>query len=290
MKSEVECITCFYNAFMKQLAVLGFDEAFREAEAKAYLKIMAKNNFQKTPAEFGRYYWNRILEVSGRDDPLRREKDADNQRLLSNETAIYQRILASDDPVRTAMKLSIAGNVMDLMVDHGMKVVSTLENAIQTELAIDDLNKFVEALQNASNVLYLTDNAGEIVMDKLFIRLLLKNGLLDYNRFWVAVRGRPVINDATRKDAQDVGLTDMVQVIDNGDNAWGTSLAFCSQDFLRHFAQADLVIAKGMGNYETIGELQDKTICFLLIVKCNPVQRAIGVPRGSFVCQLKSAR
>ena len=129
---------------------------------------------------------------------------------------------------------------------------------------------------NAGRILYLCDNAGEILFDKLLIEQL------PYGKVTVSVRGFPVINDATMIDAEAAGLTALVEVIDNGSDAPGTLLEDCRRDFQERFKQADLVIAKGQGNYESLSEVR-KEIFFLLNVKCQVIARKLGYHIGDLV-------
>jgi hypothetical protein len=136
--------------------------------------------------------------------------------------------------------------------------------------------EFARTVAEAQRILYLTDNAGEIVFDRFLIEHLPRD------RVTVAVRGAPVINDATRVDAEAAGLTELVRVIDNGSDAPGTVLDDCSDTFRRQFAGADLIVAKGQGNYETLRESPQR-IYFLLRVKCPIIARDLGCPLGRMV-------
>lgn len=134
-----------------------------------------------------------------------------------------------------------------------------------------------EALSTAKTVLYLGDNAGEIVLDKLFIETLMHPNL------YFAVRGAPVINDATLDDAQYVGIDAVADVISNGYDAPSTIVDRCSPQFQELFNKADVIISKGQGNLEGLLEKTDKQVYFLLMVKCDVIAEALGVKKGDFV-------
>jgi uncharacterized protein with ATP-grasp and redox domains len=144
-----------------------------------------------------------------------------------------------------------------------------------------DIEEFERAVAQATRILYLTDNAGEIVFDRLLIEQLPRE------RVTVAVRGAPVINDATLADAEVAGIPNLVPVIDNGSDAPGTLLEDCSQSFRRHFEEADLIISKGQGNFETLRE-SCRPIFFLLRAKCDAVAQDLGCPLGQMI--LRSPR
>ena len=139
-----------------------------------------------------------------------------------------------------------------------------------------DQDGFRQALSKAHKILYLADNAGEIAFDRLLIEQLLPE------RVTLAVRGAPVINDATMDDARAVGLHEIVEVIDNGSDAPGTILADCSEDFNRRFAEADLILAKGQGNFETLSD-DHRKIYFLFKAKCPVIAAHVGLPVGTHV-------
>jgi uncharacterized protein with ATP-grasp and redox domains len=139
-----------------------------------------------------------------------------------------------------------------------------------------DWNDFIQSVSQAQNILYLADNAGEIVFDRLLIEQL------SPKQITLVVRGEPIINDATLTDAQAAGLDEIVNIIDNGSDAPGTILKDCSQNLKRHFAAADLILAKGQGNFETLSD-EPKNIFFLFKVKCSVVGKYTGIPVGTHV-------
>jgi hypothetical protein len=191
-----------------------------------------------------------------------------------------KRIIAeSMEPLETAVRLAIAGNIIDLGVKSSLKTLEvdkTIDDVLEVKLDTSVFEVFKRETVSARSILYLADNAGEIVFDKILIEQL------GPEKINLAVRGKPVINDATMDDAQATGLTDMVKVIDNGDDAPGTILNSCSENFRHLFEQADLIIAKGQGNYESLNGI-DKNIFFLLKAKCPVVANHLGCKVGSTV-------
>ncbi len=182
-----------------------------------------------------------------------------------------------------AVRYAIAGNIIDFGVQSEIDdaiIHDTLDRAVRAHIPANTLCEFRNAVELADDILYLGDNAGEIVLDRLLIEQL------HYEKVTYAVRGRPIINDATFADAQFTGITDLVEVIDNGSDAPGTILDDCSQEFRRRFEQADLIIAKGQGNYESLSNSAGN-IVFVLMAKCPVIARDIGYNVGSFV--LKSS-
>ncbi|MFO7789830.1 MAG: ARMT1-like domain-containing protein, partial [Bacteroidales bacterium] len=188
-----------------------------------------------------------------------------------------KKALESDDPLRTAMKLAIAGNIIDFGPNHAFDAEETIENVLHASLRHDDSTSMFRDIKNAENVLYLADNAGEIVMDKLFISMLNHKGLK------VAVRGEPVLNDVVKKDAVYVGLDKIAPVIDNGAAIPSTVLHKCSDEFVGIYNKADVVISKGQGNLEGLLNQRDKNLFFLFTVKCPPIARLTNTEVGDFV-------
>jgi damage-control phosphatase, subfamily I len=182
------------------------------------------------------------------------------------------------------VRLAIAGNI----IDFGILTVSEnrVEEMVHSCLTCDidklAIGRLRQEAAKARRILYLCDNAGEIVFDTLLIEQL------PMQKVTAVVKGGPIINDALMEDARSVGLCDMVEVIDNGSAAPGTLLDLCSSDFGRRFAEADLVISKGQGNFETL-EGTDKNIFFLFTVKCNVVSEFLKKPFGSAMVLGKGA-
>jgi len=225
---------------------------------------------------------NFVKEVTGNPDPYKDLKDLYNKIAhdLIDELELERRIRHSDDPFDTACRLSIAGNIIDFGL--GLDLDKTgVHKSIDESLSASIVGKSTRALQTriqaAEKILFLTDNAGEIVFDKLLINQLPKE------RITYVVKGGPIVNDATMEDAIDVGMTNLVRVIDSGAEAQGTILKFCSDEFIEAFHASDLIIAKGQANYETLSDLDDPRIFYLLRAKCQSIANDIGCPKGAFV-------
>jgi uncharacterized protein with ATP-grasp and redox domains len=184
------------------------------------------------------------------------------------------------------LRLSIAGNIIDSGVNaaiRGSDVLRSIDRAMETDLDMRAVDRLRSAINGSTDILYLGDNAGEIVFDRLFIECM------PYENVTYVVRGAPVINDVTHTDAQEVNMCDLVTVIDNGSDAPGTILEDCSQQFRERFSSADVIIAKGQGNYETLSDV-NKNIFFLFQAKCPVIARDAGCQVGSFVVKGTACR
>ncbi len=254
------------------------DTSVHDRVVRDALRALVNVSFDESPPAMAQYIGRTIAKITGETDPYREIKDRFNQLVLADYAALEQRVEGSDDPFETAVRLAIAGNVIDFGIRGGVtesQVSDTVGQALTVPLD-GDVARFFEAVEAADSILYLSDNAAEIVFDRLLIEQFLRD------KTTVAVRGAPAINDATMVDAEDIGLTKVVEVIDNGSDAPGTILEDCSSAFRQRFESADLVIAKGQGNYETLSEV-DKDIYFLLKAKCPVIARDIGCRLGAFV-------
>ena len=191
-----------------------------------------------------------------------------------------KRVENSPSPFDTACRISIAGNIIDFSAGLTLgydEVRRSVEESLEKPLFGVDIATLEEAVGKATNILFLVDNSGEIVFDRFLIEML------PLDRVTVVVKGGPIVNDATMEDAVVAGLTDIVKVIDNGHDAQGTILSACSQPFLQAFEQADLIISKGQANFETLSDIRDKRIFYLLRAKCQAVASAIGCERMAYV-------
>jgi len=220
----------------------------------------------------------RLRELTGNTDPYAAVKKRFNRMAIEMLPELRDKVANDTDPLQAAVRLTIAGNI----IDFGPKGNTTEEDALDTIAhALDaplhgDMEVFRQATDEAEDILYLCDNAGEIVFDRLLVEQL------GAARVTVAVRGAPVINDASMEDAQAAGLTALTKVISNGSDAPGTLLDDCSEVFRQHFRTADLIIAKGQGNFETLSE-EPANVFFLFKVKCPVIAAHAHAPLGAQV-------
>jgi damage-control phosphatase, subfamily I len=278
MKTFLNCIPCIVRQTLDSVRLVTQDEAIHQQVLRQVLRNVAEMDMTQTPPAMGQSIHRLIREVTGQSDPYHQIKDRFNQLALTLYPTLREWVDQADNPLAAAVKLAIAGNVIDSAVNTQLSETEVREAVIHALSASLDGNvsEFFRAVAAAERILYLTDNAGEIVFDRLLIERMPREKLT------VAVRGFPVINDATMEDAQLAGLASLVKVIDNGSDAPGTILADCSKAFLNHFDQADIVVAKGQGNYETLND-SSKNIYFLLKAKCPVIAEDLGCPMGSLV-------
>jgi len=279
MKTYFDCMPCFIRQALDAAKLATDDEQIHEQVVREVLRLASDLDMSQSPPAIGQQIHRLIRELVGEDDPYHRIKKRFNNLALKLYPELRKQIVGSQDRLETAIRLAIAGNIIDFGVNSSVDE-SDLHKAISESLVADfdnlHLESFRDAVGQAEDIFYLADNAGEIVFDRLLIEQL------PYEKVTVVVKGKPVINDATMEDAGAAGLTRIVEVIDNGSDAPGTILESCSEEFRRRFADADLIIAKGQGNYETLSDVE-KDMFFILKVKCPVIAQHLDCEVGSFV-------
>lgn len=254
------------------------DRALQERIIREVLSWAAEMDFNRPPAIVGGRIHRRLREITGEDDPYRETKELQNRMALRLLPRLQEEVDAADDPLWTAARLAIAGNVIDLGV-NGEFTEEDLLREVHSALAgpfAGPREAFRREVERAEKILYLADNAGEIVFDGLLL------DRLPPGRVTLAVRGVPVLNDATFVEARSAGLAERFETIENGSDIPGTLLEECSEDFRKRFAAADLILAKGQGNFETLSG-RPENIVFLFKAKCGVIARHAGVPIGTSV-------
>ena len=233
---------------------------------------------ENTPPETGDLIYQKVREITGVKDPYKRIKDANIYEALALYPKLKQLINNSPNKLLTAIRIAIAGNVIDLGVGKEFNILEDVDKILVQEFAIFDFEQFKYQLNKAKSILYLGDNAGESVFDKILIEEMGKP--VTY-----VVRDVPVINDVTFEDAISSGLDDVAKIISSGSSAPGTILNLCNDAFLERFNSADMIISKGQGNYEGLSNV-DRSVCFLLKAKCNVIANNLQVKENDIVLKM----
>lgn len=277
MRVHLDCFPCFLRQSIIALRLGTKDESLRETILKSTLDYIQNTDISKPPAYTTTFIHKKIRQMLG-IDPFKEIKSEYNQIALRLYPSLKTTIEKSPDPLWISTRLAIAGNVIDFGIFTSVDIEGAIRKALNNQLAVDDYSSFKNAISIADKILYLTDNAGEIVFDRLLIETLIQLG----KEVKAVVKGSPVINDSTMDDAEESGLTEVCDVIDNGSEAVGTILEWTSSVFQKIFNDAQLVISKGQGNFETlIGA--EKKIFFLFLSKCDVVSKELGLSTGSML-------
>ncbi len=244
-------------------------------------KLMARINNDSIPAIFGSEVFLGVYRAIGNDDPFRDYKELSN-RLAEGVVSDIEKEAEKID-LKTALKLAIIGNVIDFAVGYAPeKIEEDVKTMLGEELYVDESGELFEELGRARTLLYLTDNCGEIYFDRLFIKKLKE--AFPHLEIYVAGKEGPIINDATVEDLREAGFDGFTEIISAGTRIVGVPLDRVSEEFKEVFERAQVIIAKGQGNFETLSEVKDGRIFYLLKAKCKPIARELRVPQGSMVC------
>jgi uncharacterized protein with ATP-grasp and redox domains len=283
IKHEVDdrCKECQYNSFDRLLHKVQAAEKQRQDFFTFYNHTIAQSA-SLTMAQIYTELNHEFCKITGISNPYASEKKESNISTLKLYKDLRIKVLESPNPFGMALRLSIAGNIMDYGASGSFEVEPTIHRVLESDFAIDHSIELEKRIKSSTKILYLGDNAGEIVFDKLFIEMIMHPHLT------FAVRGSNVLNDATIEDAQEVGIDLVADVISNGYDAPSTVLSECSTEFLKIYNEADLIISKGQGNFEGLINENDPRIFFLLMIKCEVVAEIIGVEKGSFVVYNKT--
>jgi uncharacterized protein with ATP-grasp and redox domains len=253
----------------------GADEHQQKVVLDLVLDLLKQLEPSSTPPEIGDQVHRLVRQEVSDCDPYRAIKETSTRHAQSLYPQMKAMLAETDDPLGMAVRLSIAGNIIDFGPEQEYDLWRTVERVLAQPFAIDDQPAFHDALSSVGKVLYLSDNAGETVFDRVLIETL------DMPVFY-AVKGGPILNDATREDALAAGIDQVAEIVSTGSDAPGTILDRCSDEFQKIYNEAELVIAKGQANYETLSEEGSKVFC-LLQTKCPVIARDASLPVGSIV-------
>ena len=275
MQTYLDCYPCFLRQAIEAARMLGATPSQEKSVVQQTLSLLSHQPEGTTPPAIGAQVHHVVRVVTGNDDPYQGVKQAATAGALAMLPALNVLMDSSKDKLETAIRLSIAGNIIDFGPNPDYDLWEVVNRVLSQDFAINDLPLLREQLEAAASILFLGDNAAETVFDRILIEALPLP--VTY-----VVRGGPVINDATYEDAVAAGIDQVADIIDNGTRIPGTIFSECSSTFQAHFNAADLILAKGMGNYETLSTTP-RPVFFLLQVKCPVIAADIGALPGSIV-------
>lgn len=275
MKTQLDCFPCLISQALNTAKIVTTEKEKIHKVMKQVCLFLPTMSLDVTPSEFGREVYWIVSTVTGIKDPFREMKKLHTKQALRLYPKLKDLILCSEDPLLMAIRISIAGNVIDFGTTQKFDMEKDLDAMLKMDFAVNHYQAFCKALNEASTILFIGDNAGETVFDRLLIEKLGKP--VTY-----AVRERPIINDAIFEDAVEAGIDKVAEIFSSGCDAPGCILSLCSDEFLELYNSAELIISKGQGNYEGLSD-EHRPIFFLLKAKCHVVAADIGVPQGSMV-------
>ncbi len=271
MTIKPDCITCIMNQTLKVAKLLEVDDATAKKLLDSTAEILIQQDLDRTPPQIAKETYQKIAEITGIDDPVAKAKQIATQMALGVDTSIVKSL-------HDAVKFAVIGNVIDFGAQKQLDLNETIASHFHRHFGIDDFETFEKELAWAKTMVYIGDNTGEHIFDKLLIKKIKE--IYDIEVFYF-VRGAPIINDVTVKEA--ALLEDVATIVDTGVPTPGFDLGYANTRSKKLFEEADIVLAKGMGNYESLYDVCDRTLYYLFIVKCSVVSEHIGQPVGELV-------
>ncbi len=284
MQTYLDCIPCFYNQALRTARLAGVNIIQQREVLDKVADIMKEISMELSPPFIAKKVYNVIEQITKDGDPFYKVKRDSNKKAMGLYSKVKEEVGNSDDPLLLATKFAIAGNVIDFGTPGKFDIEQEIKNIVHKKLGIFDYDSFKRKLEKAKKILYIGDNAGEIVFDKILIEYMLN---VNNKNIVFAVRSKPAINDILMEDARLCGLDKICRIIESGSDVPGTPLEICSSEFLKEFNDADIIISKGQGNIETlIGE--KAPIFFMLKVKCFVMADKLDCEVGNIVLKENS--
>jgi len=275
MKTYLDCLPCMMNQALRTARISTNDETKIKQVLDEVGTMIKDIPMHHTPVQSGVLVYQKIREITGVVDPYKNIKKNSINEALALYPTLDKLMDQSDNKLLTAIRIAITGNIIDFGMDKQYVLAEELNKTMEQDFAIFDFEQFIKELEEAKSVLYIGDNAGESVFDKILIETLGKP--VTY-----VVRGIPIINDVTLEDAIDSRIDEIAEIMSSDSPAPGTILELCNDEFVHRLNEADMVISKGQGNYEGLSEV-DRSIFFLLKAKCKIIANDLGVIESDII-------
>lgn len=275
MQTFPECYSCVLQQFVAEMNLLDLDLETQTRLVKTGLVLIGETEDSATAPDLSGKLHTLLRDRVGDVDAYAESKRISHKIAMEYEKDLQRLLENGPDKFTQGLKISATGNLVDVIYAREYHLWDEVENSVNQDLLGDGVEAFRKELSEAPHLLYLADNVGETVFDKVFIESL--NIPVIY-----AVKGGPILNDATLEDARAAGIDKLAKIVETGSRSPGTILSQCTEEFQKLYNESPLVLAKGQGNYETLDSEGDK-IFFLLRLKCPIISREIGFPHGSIV-------
>jgi len=278
MKAKPDCIVCVFRQALDSVKHATKSKKKHLMVMRKTARWIANASLNRTPANLSRKLYQIVYHVTAVKDPYRKIKETSNKVAMQILPTMEKKVQKSKDPLKSALKLAAGGNIIDMGVGVKFNITKDIPTIFNYKFAIDDTERLRKELKPGKKILYLGDNAGEIVFDIPLIKEFIRKGV----KVVFAVKSGPIINDATIADARVAGLTKITTVIETGSNDIGIGWDKVSKQFLNEVKTADIIISKGHGNYETCDE-RPENFYFLLKCKCHIVAESLHINVGDIV-------
>ncbi len=284
MLIDEACVSCIINQSVKVSDAINAKPSLKE-ELTATVEAMSKDfSYAQNPPEIASYVYEKMSEIANKEDLYDEVKALSTIKALSFVPLLKDKLLNSKEKLLTATKIAVAGNVIDLAAEVEFDLEEELAKIFDTDFSHNDFDSLENSLESARSVVVLGDNVGEHIFDYMFVETLKE--LYPDAEYHYFVRGTPIINDVTILEAKEAGFDKLCHLVDSGVNTPGFAYLRASTQAQELFDKADLVISKGMGNYECLSPSHREKICFLLKVKCGVVANSLDKEIGDIVCKM----
>ncbi|MEA3370753.1 MAG: ARMT1-like domain-containing protein [Campylobacterota bacterium] len=284
MLIDEACVSCIINQSVKVADAINATPSLKNNLTSTVEDMSQTFSFENNPPEIAADVYEKMAQIANKSDLYDEVKELSTKKALSFVPLLKEKLSSSEEKLLTATKIAVAGNVIDLAAEVEFDLEEELTKIFDTDFSHDDFAKLKGALSNAVNVVVLGDNVGEHIFDYMFIEVLKE--LYPNAAYSYFVRGNPIINDVTMKEAKEAAFDELCNLVDSGVNTPGFTYSRATKGAQELFDSADLVISKGMGNYECLSPSHRESICFLLKVKCGVVANSLDREIGDIVCKM----
>ena len=282
MNTTLDCLPCFFKQVLESGKLLGLTPESIKHIMDEIANELKDFPLEMVPPQMAYHMQRMFVEKSGKEDPYREVKEMSNRQAMAVIDQLRTIVRESENPLETAAKLACAGNIIDYgAFPGGIDVEAEITKILQQDQSagkdgkssLFDFESFTQALGSAKRVMYIGDNAGEIVFDRVLLETIAET--YPQAELYFVTRGNPILNDVLVKDAFDCGLDSVATIVSSGSKTPGLVLSEADPDFLKLYHGADMVISKGQGNFEALSQAEGP-IFFLFIIKCEVIMRHIG--------------
>jgi len=280
----MECLPCLLNQGIRVARRYLENEEEQRTLLKSIIAEIAVMDNNVSAPYIAHKIQRALKEILENPDPYQKEKRYFNQEMLKLEGDFYALVESAVNPLDIALKLAAAGNIIDFGPGYDLSrdnVLKTIKESMEKDYSQEVFVSLASALKDADKLLYLGDNAGEIVFDKIFIRTIKE--CYPHLQIDFATRGEPIMNDITEEDAYMVGIDEYAHIINNGTDIPGTILEHCSDSFVNVFNEADVIISKGQGNFESLYGNGYNNLYYIFLCKCDLFMDRFGARRNDLV-------
>ena len=284
MLIDEACVACIINQSLKVADAINAEPSLKTKLTSTVENMSRDFSFDNNPPEIAADVYEKMALIANKTDLYDEVKELSTKKALSFVPLLKEKLSKSDNKLLTATKIAVAGNVIDLAAEVAFDLEEELAKIFDTDFSHNDFDSFRSSLKSAKSVVILGDNVGEHIFDYMFIEV--RKELYPNAEYHYFVRGNPIINDVTIKEAKEAAFDKLCHLVDSGVNTPGFAYSRATVEAKELFDSADLVISKGMGNYECLSPSHRDKICFLLKVKCAVVANSLNKVIGDIICKL----